>query len=194
MAYLVPNRVYFQLVKWTAQAAPSQLAKSSGPTNSWLHCRYPKPPRRRQRVASIQCSSLHKRHRVMNGQQITRRWWQRQASPFARWSLRYSFSFIQWRLTGNDIAVGRRSRQYTRLLWITILASCIQNGRGWGQGTALSLQCYSRKPVTQTDLARRTTACDFCQIAQGKTAMEAKTEVDEEKERTNKNNRTCRTD
>jgi hypothetical protein len=90
-----PNRVYFQLVKWTAQAAPSQLAKSSGPTNSWLHCRYPKPPQRRQRVASIQCSSLHKRHRVMNGQQITRRWWQRQASPFARWSLRYSFSFIQ---------------------------------------------------------------------------------------------------
>lgn len=83
-------------------------------------------------------------------------------------------------LTGNDVAVGRRSRQHTRLLWIRILASCIQNGCGGAGGQHCR---YSATAVTQTDLARRITACDFCQIAQGKTAMEAKLKQTKEKER-----------
>jgi hypothetical protein len=79
--------------------------------------------------------------------------------------------FLFHSVTGNNVAVGRRSRQYTRLLWIRILASCIQNGCGGAGGHHCR---YSATAVTQTDLARRITACDFCQIAQGKTAMEAK--------------------
>ena len=71
--------------------------RSCGWLEGTVGCRYPKPPRpaAAKGVASVQCSALHKRHRVGHGQQMMAM----EAAAagagvaVARWSLRYSFSF-----------------------------------------------------------------------------------------------------